>query len=333
MKIVSVIGTRPQFIKAYPISRELKRRGIGEIVIHTGQHYDYNMSGVFFSQLNIPKPDYNLGIKSISNTRQVALMMQSLERILVRKKPDLLLTYGDTNSTLAGALCAAHANIKIAHVEAGLRSYNKNMPEEINRILTDNVSDFLFCPTDIAATNLKKENIERGIFKSGDTMYDLYLEKKDLIMSKRNLLKKLNIRSKKYYLLTLHRPHNVDDRYSLKKLLNIINKLDSIVVFPVHPRTFKEIKKINLKLNNIKLLPPQSYLDMLTLEKNALIIFTDSGGVQKEAYFSKTPCITLREETEWIETVSSGWNIVAGSEEKKILNAVKIMLPIYHEMS
>ncbi|HEX7400538.1 MAG TPA: UDP-N-acetylglucosamine 2-epimerase (non-hydrolyzing), partial [candidate division Zixibacteria bacterium] len=312
MKIISVVGARPQFIKLASLSKELRKKH-HEIIIHTGQHYDDNLSKVFFSELSIPKPDYNLGIGSAEHGEQTGRMMEGIERILLSEKPNLVIVYGDTNSTLAGALAAAKLNIPVAHVEAGLRSYRKSMPEEINRVLTDHVSTLLFCPTPTSVKNLKKEGITKGVHLVGDVMYDSLLDHLKVAEKKSRIMRKLNLRKKEFYLLTIHRAENTDIKENLKKVTQIIAHLDKKVVFPIHPRTrnklgeFKLLSRL-LSLSNLILIDPVSYLDMLILEKNAGFILTDSGGVQKEAFFLRIPCLTLRDETEWVETLESGWN-------------------------
>ncbi len=341
LKILSIVGARPQFIKLMPISRELSRKKeIKHIVVHTGQHYDYLMSKVFFDELEIPEPDYNLGVGSGTHGFQTGEMIKGIEKVIIEEKPDICLVYGDTNSTLAGALAAVKLHIPVAHVEAGLRSFKKNMPEEINRILTDRISDILFCPTETAVKNLKKEGITQGVFLVGDVMYDALLisiktaEKKwkNRRFERTNDLRTndlmFDIRSKKYALATIHRAENTDDPERLKKIFTSLNKIaDSIldaVVVPLHPRTQKAISKIGVKISRrVQIIPPLSYLDMLIFEKNAAIILTDSGGVQKEAYFMGVPCVTLRDETEWVELVKEGWNKIAGTNPEKIVEAVK----------
>ncbi len=353
MKIASIVGARPQFIKAFPVCRAL-RKEFKEILIHTGQHYDEEMSALFFEELGIPEPDYNLGVGSDSQARQTAEMLIRIEEVLLSEKPDLVLVYGDTNSTLAGALATAKLHIPLAHVEAGLRSYDKSMPEETNRVLTDHTSDFLFCPTETAVNNLKVEGftniLNEGklipelynsrlpapdsplVCNVGDVMYDAALIFQEVAKIKSNILNRLNLKEKSYFLLTIHRASNTDVRENLEKILDAIIETGEKIVFPVHPRTKKYLKGWNLlekidKSGNILLTPPLGYLDFLVLEKNAAKILTDSGGVQKEAYFYGVPCITLRETTEWVETVESGWNILVGTEKEKIIEAVKSFSP------
>jgi UDP-N-acetylglucosamine 2-epimerase len=327
MKILTVVGARPQFIKLAPLSKILRENGINEIIVHTGQHYDENMNDLFFKELEIPEPDYNLGIGSGNHGEQTGKMLIEIEKIMLKENPDLVIVYGDTNSTLAGALAASKLHIKLAHVEAGLRSFNKRMPEEINRVLTDHVSDILFCPTQTAVENLKNEGITKGVYLVGDVMFDALLHFSKISDTKSNILERLNIKPKEYYLATIHRAENTDNYERLKNILIAFSKMNEIVVFPIHPRTRKMINYYGLgdllENDNVKVIDPVGYLDMLKLEKNAKAILTDSGGVQKEAFWLKVPCITLRDETEWIETVNLGWNRLVGSDVEKILKAVR----------
>ena len=311
MKVLTIAGTRPQLVKIGAVSRVL-REEFNEVLVNTGQHYDYKMAGVFFDELNIPKPDYNLGIGSDTHGKQTGRMMIAVEDIVEKEKPDVILVYGDTNSTLAGAAVAAKLHIPIIHIEAGLRSYNKRMPEEINRIMTDHISTMLFAPTDNAVENLRLEGITEGVHQVGDVMYDAVKYNIGLA-EERYSLEDFNLKSNKYILGTIHRADNTDDPNKLKAILNSFASIDDIVFLPLHPRTKKMIKEFGfeeiLKFNdNIRIVEPISYLEMLLLEKNAKVIVTDSGGVQKEAYFAKVPCITLRDQTEWIETIETGWN-------------------------
>jgi len=327
MKILTVVGARPQFIKLAPLSKFLRENGVNEIIIHTGQHYDENMNDLFFKELEIPEPDYNLGIGSGNHGEQTGRMLIEIEKIMLKENPDLVIVYGDTNSTLAGALAASKLHIKLAHVEAGLRSFNKRMPEEINRVLTDHVSDILFCPTQTGVENLKNEGIVNGVYLVGDVMFDALLHFSKVSDMKSNILERLNIKPKEYYLATIHRAENTDNYERLKNILTAFSKMDEMVVFPIHPRTRKMINYYGLddllENDNVKVIDPVGYLDMLKLEKNAKAILTDSGGVQKEAFWLKVPCITLRDETEWIETVNLGWNRLVGSNVEKILEAVR----------
>lgn len=315
MKICTVVGARPQFIKAAAVSRVIEQSALGqEVIIHTGQHYDANMSGQFFEELNIPKPKYHLNIGSASHGKQTGQMLASVEEVLVEEKPDWLLVYGDTNSTLAGALAAAKLHIPVAHVEAGLRSFNRAMPEEINRIATDHLSQILFAPTETSYNQLLKEGINSNqIFNVGDVMYDVTLYY-NIFNEKRNtIVEQLKLEPKSYILATIHRAENTDNYQRLNNICDALLELSSQykIILPIHPRTRASLKNHGLlsKIEStIHLIEPVGYLDMLALEQNAFYIVTDSGGVQKEAYFNKVPCITLRNETEWVELVESGWN-------------------------
>ena len=325
--IINIVGARPQFIKVKPVIEELEKKQIEHILIHTGQHYDYTMSQIIFDDLNIPAPDCDLGIGSHTHGKQTALMLEKIEEVLLETRPKIVVVYGDTNSTLAGALAAVKLHIPVAHIEAGLRSFNRRMPEEINRVLTDHVSSLLFCPTETAIDNLKKEGIVKEVYLAGDVMYDVFLESEKLI-EKRTILSKLNLKPKEYLLLTIHRQENTDKPEKLKSILIAASKTGKNIVFPVHPRTKKAIQKIKLEnLENLSFIEPVGYLDMLSLEKYAAMILTDSGGVQKEAYFSEVPCITLRNETEWVETLEDGWNILAGSNKEIIVKSLKYFSP------
>ncbi|RMF06295.1 UDP-N-acetylglucosamine 2-epimerase (non-hydrolyzing) [Candidatus Woesearchaeota archaeon] len=328
MKIVSVVGARPQFIKASAVSGELRKKHT-EILIHTGQHFDDNMSAVFFEELGIPKPDINLHVSGGTNTGQVARMMLKLEKQFRELEPELVLVYGDTNSTLAGALTGRQMNIPVAHVEAGLRSFRMSMPEEQNRIITDAISSILFCPTMTAVEQLRKEGIERGVYFTGDVMYDAVLRFKDM-SSGRVDYGELGVKPGQYNLLTLHRAENTDNKENLRGILRGVRNSSIPVVFPMHPRTKKALKKHGLEneiSGNIHVIEPVGYLEMIELEKNAKRILTDSGGVQKEAYFLKVPCITLREETEWVETVEDGWNVLTGADENRISREINSFSP------
>jgi len=331
MKVATVVGARPQFIKMVPVSREL-RKYFDEIVIHTGQHYDYEMSRIFFEELKIPEPDYNLGVGSGSHGYQTGEMMKRIEKVLIKEKPNLVLVYGDTNSTLAGALAAAKLHIKVAHIEAGLRSFDRKMPEEINRVLTDHISDYLFAPTETAVKNLYKEGIRNGVYLTGDVMYDALLSNIKVAQNKLRILRDLGLKPKKYLVATVHRAENTDNKRNLKSIIEAFIESDELIVFPAHPRTLEYLKVYNLlkeikEAENILLIKPVGYLEMLILEKNARKIITDSGGIQKEAYFLKVPCITLREKTEWVETVEDGWNILVGANKEKIIRAIKDFEP------
>jgi UDP-GlcNAc3NAcA epimerase len=326
MKMLTVLGARPQFVKGAVLSRELVScdHGISETIVHTGQHYDSRMSDIFFNELGIPKPKYNLDINGGSHGAMTGRMMESLESVVLEEKPDLLLVYGDTNSTLAGALVAAKCHIPIAHVEAGLRSFNMNMPEEVNRIITDRLSRFLFCPTEQAVLNLEAEAVRHGVHNVGDIMYDAALLFGNELTTDDRLLSSLGLVSKNYVLVTCHRQENTDDFESLKGIFDALNHIanSSLVVFPIHPRTNLIAKKAGLLTNlssKVKLIEPVSYMDMVSLLKNAEVLITDSGGVQKEAFFYRVPCITMREETEWVETVEIGANSLVGASKERII--------------
>lgn len=339
MKIVTVVGARPQFIKAAAVRRAiqemgLKERRIQDILVHTGQHYDYMMDKVFFNELDLPKPDYHLGVGSGSHAVQTGKMLERIESVLEKEKPRIVLVYGDTNSTLAGALAASKLKIPVAHVEAGLRSHNLAMAEEINRVATDHLSTVLFCPTDQAVRNLSNEGIKDGgarIVKNvGDVMYDSIMYYSELAQKKSSILSDLGLftpnsklRTPNYYLATLHRAENTDDPRKLMSVCRALNEIGkrTPVVLPLHPRTKKMMKVHHLffEFKNIKFIEPASYLDMLALERSAKAILTDSGGVQKEAYWLRVPCLTLREETEWVETVQNGWNVLVGTKVGKII--------------
>ncbi len=327
-KVASIVGARPQFIKLAPLSKALRESGIDEIIIHTGQHYDEGMNKLFFDELEIPEPDYNLGVGSGNHGEQTGKMLMQIEKVLLIEKPNLVIVYGDTNSTLAGALAASKLHIPIAHVEAGLRSFNRKMPEEINRILVDHISDILFCPTQTAVENLKREGIANGVYLVGDIMFDSLMHFSKISSIKSKILEKLNLKPKEYYLATVHRAENTDDYERLKNILMALSEIsqsDKPVIFPIHPRTKKMVDffELNNLLDKILVIEPLGYLDMIKLEKNAKAILTDSGGVQKEAFWLKVPCITLREETEWVETVELGWNKLVGDDKERILSAVR----------
>lgn len=328
MKIATVVGARPQFIKAAPVSRALRVRH-QEVLIHTGQHYDPNMSDIFFAELDIPRPDYHLGVGSGSHGVQTGAILQAVEEVLFQENPDALLVYGDTNSTLAGALAAAKLHIPVLHIEAGLRSFNRKMPEEINRVLTDHLSELLFCPTATAVANLAREGITSGVHLTGDVMYDAFLYNQRLAKDSR-VSDRLGVKSGEYILCTIHRAENTDEPGRIKGIFAALSRLSRPVVLPLHPRTQKIIREQGLEAalgSNIRVIDPVGYLEMISLEAGAWKILTDSGGVQKEAYFAGVPCITLRDETEWLETVQAGWNYLAGTDTGKILRAVEEFTP------
>jgi UDP-GlcNAc3NAcA epimerase len=326
-KIMTIVGARPQLIKAAAVSRALGKSGIKETIVHTGQHFDKNMSAIFFDEMGIPAPDYNLEINSLNHGAMTGRMMEKIEDLLLLKKPDLVIVYGDTNSTLAGALAAKKLCIKLAHVEAGLRSFNMKMPEEINRILTDRISDQLFCPTDAAVSNLIAEgfkNYNSKIYKVGDVMYDAALYYSKFSKDRSSVISENGLEDRKFVLCTVHRGENTDNLENLKSIISALNKINTQtrVVLPLHPRTRKVIKKNNLKLT-FRPLEPVGYFDIIELLKHCRLVITDSGGMQKEAYFFGKYCITLREETEWVELVSNKVNLLAGTSEEKILNSFK----------
>lgn len=328
MKVVSVIGARPQFIKAAPVSRALRAVGHTEVLVHTGQHYDDEMSAVFFRELEIPEPDYNLGVGSGPHGWQTGQMLMRIEEVLLAEKPDWALVYGDTNSTLAGALAAVKLCIPLAHVEAGLRSFNRAMPEEHNRVLTDHCSDLLFCPTQTAVDNLVREGITRGVHWVGDTMYDAVLQFAEMARQRSTILRDLGLKPKGYLVATVHRPYNTDVSENLRNILAAFLEIGEPLVFPVHPRAQRKIAELGMldlerAACNVRLIEPVGYLDMLVLEQNARLILTDSGGMQKEAYFFGVPCVTLRPETEWVETVEAGWNVVVGADRERIVEAAE----------
>ena len=333
IKIVTIIGARPQFIKAAMVSKAMNGH-FDEVIVHTGQHYDKNMSDIFFKQLNIPTPKYNLGVGSGTHGKQTGEMLMKIEEVLLEEKPDYVLVYGDTNSTIAGALAASKLIIPVIHVEAGLRSFNMNMPEEQNRILTDHISKLLLCPTDTAVQNLKKEGIEENVYNSGDVMCDSVLYYSELANKTLNrtqlnikpLYKEKNV--EKWYLATIHRAENTTDDKKLRIILDTFEKLDNMVIFPVHPRIRKIIDNLmnENSYENIYFIEPVDYLTMLFLTKNANKVVTDSGGLQKECYILDVPCITIRDQTEWVETLKNGYNTLASTDDEeelynKILNA------------
>lgn len=341
MKILTIIGARPQFVKAAVISRAIAfhngraaGKEIDEIILHTGQHYDHNMSGVFFREMRIPEADYNLGISDCSHGAMTGRMLEQIEKILVDERPEAVLVYGDTNSTLAGALAAAKLHIPVAHVEAGLRSFNMHMPEEINRIMTDRVSSFLFCPTDTAIKNLSGEGIRDNakilprapvVMNVGDVMYDATMFYREMARPSRKVHEIICAAGCNYYLSTIHREENTDN---CDRLGNIFEALETIakttpVVMPLHPRTKKAIAGLGMKLSSIKFIDPVGYFDMLLLLDSCRAVFTDSGGLQKEAYFFRKPCMTLRDQTEWVELVEHGFNTLVGAEKETIIEAEK----------
>lgn len=309
-KVLTVVGARPQFIKAAPVGRALAAAGLHEVLVHTGQHFDAAMSDVFFDELGIAKPLHNLEVNSLSHGAMTGRMLEKLEAIMLVEKPAAALVYGDTNSTVAGALAAAKLHIPVAHVEAGLRSFNRQMPEEINRIIADHVSDLLFCPTSTAVEHLRNEGITRGVHTVGDVMFDTTLSILNKARSHSHILAQLRLAPKGYAVATLHRAENTDSPVRLRRLVSWLEQEASTqpIVMPVHPRTRKLLDERRISIRGVRLIEPLGYLDMAWLAHNAAAIFTDSGGLQKEAYFHRVPCVTLRDETEWVETIEAGWN-------------------------
>jgi UDP-GlcNAc3NAcA epimerase len=308
--ILSVVGARPQFIKAAPVSRALASEGFVEILVHTGQHFDASMSDIFFDELSIPPPAYNLEVNSLGHGAMTGRMLEKLEEVMLRERPDLVLVYGDTNSTAAGALAAAKLNIPVAHVEAGLRSFNRRMPEEINRVLADHLSEILLCPTQTAIDNLAAEGITKGVHAVGDVMFDTTLAATARAEERSRILETLALEPKTYAVATLHRAENTDDPERFAAVIGWLEKaaLEQPVVMVVHPRTRKRMEALGTKPKGLRLVDPLGFLDMARLVHHANAVFTDSGGLQKEAYFHRVPCVTLRDETEWVETVEAGWN-------------------------
>ena len=319
MKIVTIIGARPQFIKAAALSREIsKHNNINEIIVHTGQHFDANMSDIFFEQMDIPKPNYNLDINGLGHGAMTGQMLEKIEDVLLEEKPDWVLIYGDTNSTIAGALAAKKLHIKIAHVEAGLRSYNMDMPEEVNRILTDRISNILFCPTDTAINNLQKEgydNIDCKIVNSGDIMQDAAI-----FYSKKEQKPDIEIPTE-FILATIHRAENTDDTKRLGEIIEALNEIAkrTPIILPLHPRTAKIIKLSTYDIQYLTIIDPVGYLEMVYMLNRCKLVMTDSGGLQKEAFFFKKPCLTMRDETEWVELIEHGFNTLVGADKKKII--------------
>ncbi|MBK2026294.1 UDP-N-acetylglucosamine 2-epimerase (non-hydrolyzing) [Francisella philomiragia] len=333
MKLLTILGARPQFIKAGSVSRKIAQYdNIKEIIVHTGQHYDANMSDIFFDEMKIPKPDYFLGIGGKTHGAMTGQMIERIEEIVIKEKPDWIVVYGDTNSTLAGAIAASKLHIKLAHIEAGLRSFNMQMPEEINRILTDRISNLLFCPTDTAIQNLKSEgydNFNCKIMNSGDVMQDgaIFYKK---FAKKPSFIQSLDLSVKDYILCTIHRAENTNNITRLKEIFSALNEIatEKQIILPLHPRTKNILEKNNISVShqNIIIIDPVGYLEMVWLIDNSNLIMTDSGGLQKEAYFFAKPCITLRDETEWVELVAAGVNILVGSNKNNILQAFEEMM-------
>jgi len=334
-KIITVVGARPQFIKAATLSRQFQLKGIEEHIIHTGQHFDANMSDVFFEEMEIPKPTYQLDIHGLTHGAMTGRMLEGIEEILLKEKPDGLLVYGDTNSTLAGALAASKLHIPVIHVEAGLRSYNMEMPEEINRILTDRISNILFCPTDTAINNLKREGFEHmpvKIIKNGDVMQDAAIYYAEKAEQKSTIIQQAGL--SKFVLATIHRQENTDSPVNLKSIITGLNEINqqTPVVVPIHPRTRNILKQLDIR-PEFKLIDPVGYFDMIMLLKNCELVITDSGGVQKEAFFFGKHCITLREQTEWVELVENGFNVLAGSDALKLKNSFEFFKTKHSDFS
>jgi UDP-N-acetylglucosamine 2-epimerase len=323
LRVLSVVGARPQFIKAGPLSRELRRRH-EEILVHTGQHYDAGMSDVFFAELDIPAPVCHLGVGSGLHGEQTGAMLRGLEQAIVEHRPDVVVVYGDTNSTLAGALAAGKLNIPVAHIEAGLRSFNRRMPEEINRVLTDHIATYLFAPSEQARVWLEREGIATGVYVVGDIMLDAILMHRRRAGERARYPRALGLEPGAYYVATVHRAENTDDHARLRGILAGLNGLGLPVVLPVHPRTQKQLALFGLATgDNVIPLEPLGYLDMVQLQACSACVLTDSGGVQKEAYYLEVPCVTLRDETEWVETVDAGWNVVVGTDPTTISEGVR----------
>jgi UDP-GlcNAc3NAcA epimerase len=320
MKIVSVVGARPEFIQAAPVSRAVRGRH-QEILVHTGQHYDYLMSQAFFDELGIPAPDYNLEVGSGSHGRQTGEILARLEDVLLSERPDWVIVRGDTNSTLAGSLAASKLHIPAAHVEAGERSFDRRMPEEINRLVSDHVADLHLCASHAALQHLAAEGITASVHWVGDVMLDALLQNRPIARRRSNVVERLQLKPGTYALVTIHRAANTDDPARLKQIVQILNGTRETVIFPVHPRTRKALSQLDIHFaSHVRPVDPVSYFDMMMLEENARLIATDSGGVQREAYFLGVPCLTLRDETEWTETVTAGWNRVVGTEPEQVLD-------------
>lgn len=322
MKILSIVGARPEFIQAMPVSRAI-RPDHQEILVHTGQHYDYRMSQAFFDELDIPVPDYNLGVGSASQARQTAEIMLGLEEVLLKEKPDLVIVRGDTNSSLAATLVTSKLRIPLAHIEAGERSFNRAMPEEINRLVADRLADLHFCVSQVGMQNLAVEGIAESVHWVGDVMLDAVLYAQPLARTKSRILDHLGIESKHYSLVTIHRAMNTDQPERLEQIVSALNLVSETVILPVHPRTRKAFSDIDVRLeeDHVRVIEPVGYFDMLTLEENARLIATDSGGVQREAYYLSIPCLTLRDESEWVATIETGWNKLVGADQKMIMDA------------
>lgn len=336
MKVCIILGTRPEIIKCAPVIRECQKRGVPFILVHSGQHYSYEMDQIFFEELNLPKPHFALEVGSATHGKQTALILERFEEILLKEKPDIVLVQGDTNTVLAGALAASKLHIKVGHIEAGLRSYFREMPEELNRLVADTLSDYLFVPTKNSADILKKEGYpEERIFITGNTVVDATLDHLKIAKEKSTILKDLGVEPKNYFIVTSHRPENVDNQQRLKDILQALeevsNKYKQTVVWPIHPRTQKMIEEFGYtpileKIHNIKIIKPIGYFDMLTLQRNAKLVLTDSGGMQEESCILGTPCVTLRDNTERPESVEVGANMIAGVKKEEIIKAIEKMM-------
>lgn len=325
MKCVTIIGARPQFIKAAPMSSAMINAGLEEVLIHTGQHFDHEMSQVFFDELSIPSPKYNLDVSGGSHAQMTGRMLGAIESKIIEESPDCVLVYGDTNSTLSGSLAAAKLHIPVVHMEAGIRSFNKKMPEEINRVITDHLSSLLLCPSDTAVANLKNEGVQNGIINVGDIMMDAAKKANKIVSSGEGFLPKIEgfDFSAQFDLLTLHRAENTDDRQRMENILRGLESTERAILFPIHPRTRKKIDELNLTIpNKVKICEPLSYLSMSAVLSRCVKVITDSGGLQKEAYWAKKPCITLRDETEWVETLEEGANCLVGADADNISDAL-----------
>jgi len=330
--IAIILGTRPEIIKMSPIIRECEKQSLDYFILHTGQHYSYNLDRIFFDELELPAPKYNLDVGSGTHAEETGKMLIGIEKVLLKEKPDIVLVEGDTNTVLAGALAAAKLHIKVGHVEAGLRSYDRSMPEEINRILADHVSDYLFAPTEKAKENLLREGIEEDkIFVTGNTIVDAVYQNLEIAKRKVNILDRLNLNSREYFLVTSHRQENVDIKERLKGILGglelVYHKFNLPIIYPIHPRTKKRIREFGLEVpEGTELIEPTGFLEFLQLEANARLVLTDSGGVQEETCILKVPCVTLRDNTERPETIEVGSNVLAGVNQNKILECVRIMV-------
>lgn len=325
MKLISLVGARPQFVKEAVVGKALDRFGIQEILVHSGQHYDANMSGVFFDTLKMKTPKYNLGIGSGTHAEQTGRVMIEFEKVLISEKPEMVLVYGDTNTTLAGAIAASKLKIPVVHVEAGLRQNPKDMPEELNRVLTDRISRIKFCPSETAVENLKSEGITDGVHFVGDVMYDIFLEVQRSV-EVRKVLAKHSLKGKEYVLATLHRDFNTDDPERLSSILRALSRIAerTTVFLPIHPRTVKRIKEFDLGhlTGTLKIVEPLGYDEIVALTANALSVVTDSGGLQKESYFARVPGVVMMPDTSWIELVGAGWNVLSDADEEKIVSGV-----------